>query len=32
MDKVNQLLGLFGAELGVVPQGKPQYDEERESI
>lgn len=32
MDKVNQLLGLFGAELGVVPQVKLQFDEERESI
>jgi len=32
MDKVNQVLSLFGAELGVVPQVKPQYDEERERI
>lgn len=32
MDKVNQVLSLFGAQLGVVPQVKSQYDEERESI
>jgi y4mF family transcriptional regulator len=32
MDKVNQVLSLFGAELGVVSQVKPQYDEERERI
>jgi y4mF family transcriptional regulator len=32
LDKVNQVLRLFGSSLGVVPQVKPQQHEVRESI